>query len=76
MTTRRSRAADTQPPTFGVCLCGHGEHAHELKKDNRTRTYCTLYHCRCKTYDEGERYSLRLVPQRAAGYGDPKPDED
>lgn len=55
-------------PTFGVCHCDHGEHAHELKRDNRTRTHCTLYHCPCKQYDERERYSLRLVPQPAAGY--------
>ena len=63
-------------PTFGVCACSHGEHAHELKRDNRTRTHCTLYACHCKAYDEAGRYSLRLVPQRAAGYGDSKPDED
>lgn len=50
-----------EPTTHGVCACGHGEHAHELKRDNVTRSYCTHYRCPCREYDERERYSLRLI---------------
>lgn len=60
-------------PTFGVCRCDHGEHMHNLARDQRTRKECSLYRCDCPRYDEVERYSLRLVAQPVIG--DPKPED-
>jgi hypothetical protein len=58
----------TNPPTFGVCTCGHGEHAHN---DLKTKTECSLASCDCRVYDEWERYSLQLVKVPADPGGRP-----
>lgn len=52
-------------PTFGVCRCDHGEHSHNLARDQATRKECSLYRCACPRYDETYRYSLRLVAEPA-----------
>jgi hypothetical protein len=48
------------PPTFGVCLCEHGEFAHDIRRDG-TRTRCSLASCECAGYTEAYRYTLELV---------------